>query len=179
MAGTTQPLEEPSKVQALHTEGEPSPTSPAGETLHERSLLVFQKISCSVHAVLYLTGLISLPWVGMLYFNTLERDEKLSVLPLHGLSISIFLNGVSWPGDIFVSPHFSALFSHLQLAWGCGTLQNTLWLMLVQPEFSHPKPCRSILKHYSNCPRWSFFSFFFFSLLLLTSFPECYIHWAL
>ena len=89
-----------------------------------------------------------------------KRMKEIGVSPLLGLSISC-LDRVSWPGDIFVPSHLSAIFWPLQPAPRCGTLQSTLWLMLVQPEISHPKPCRSILKHHSICPLWSFFSFFF------------------
>lgn len=164
MAGTIQSLEEPSQVQAGNV------------AFAYRGRAFSHTCCCWDSSWVTVVGVsenqlvcmcVALPdWTNFAGWQCCtstnwKRMKEIGVLPLP-LSVSVFLNGMSWPGDSSVSPHLSALFSHLQLAPRCRTLQSTLWLTLVQPEFSHPKPCRSILKHYSICPLWSFFSFFFF-----------------
>lgn len=129
LVDTITTLEEPSKVQA-------------GKVALVYRRRVFSHTYCwcgtvvgtaenqPVCAALYLTGQTSLLYVGILYFYKLEKTERNRCFPS---AQSLHWHLAKW-GELIRSAfpsHLPVLFSHLQPAPRCRTLQSTLWLVSV------------------------------------------------
>lgn len=134
-------------------EGEPSPTPPAGEILHEWRIW---NISWSPSVVTYLTGLSYLPWVGMMHFDKVEKEEvKRSFVFAWPRCSQLTKQGELTTRYFYLPSCLSPIFT-LAASSEVQDFAEHFVLAVVQPEFSHPKPCSSILKHYSIYSLWSF-----------------------